>query len=279
MKAMKRAFSTLTCIDADLETVLALAKKHGMTGVEFRLDNAQHICGLDITHAEEIRRMFSDAGIAIVDLATGVNITGLGDLAAEMDKARGCADYAQAVGARGIRVFVGGHQGHIGDVPKENKYAIVRFLRDLCAYAADRRVEVWAETHSSHSTAASMRALCDAVQADNLRIIWDVLHSIEFREAPADSVAILGDLLAHIHLKDARPSDDAEATQYIHTALGAGTFPLAEVLSLLDAADYDGCLSLEWELPWRRELQGCYADADETLAAYNAWLDRALARV
>lgn len=269
---MKLCFSTLTCVDAAPDAVIALLKKYGMDGIEIRLDSAQKAFGLDHSEAEQLRCRFADAGIAIIDLGTGINVTGCGDTEAEMTRAQGCVDLAAALGARAIRIFVGGHQPHFSDVPHEDRYAIVRFVRTLCTYAAQKHIEIWAETHSSHSTAAAMRALADAVCMDNLRVIWDVLHSLEFREAPSDSVCLLGPLLAHVHLKDARPSDDPEATQYIHTALGAGTMPLAEVLSLLRKIGYDGYLSLEWELPWRRELQGCYADTDETLGAYTAWL-------
>ena len=271
---MKPCFSTLTCPDASPDEVIALLKKYNMDGIEIRLDVAQTAFGIGLDGADALRCKFADAGIAIIDLGTGVNVTGLGDTDAEMTKARGCVDLAAALGAGAIRIFVGGHQAHIGDVPREDKYGIVRFVRGLCTYAKEKNVEIWAETHSSHSTAAAMRSLADAVAMDNLRVIWDVLHSIEFRESPADSVAILGDLLAHVHLKDARPSEDADATQYIHTALGAGTMPLSEVLALLRAADYHGYLSLEWELPWRPELAGCYRDADATIGAYAAWLDR-----
>lgn len=271
---MKLCFSTLTCVDASPDEVIALLKKYNMDGIEIRLDVAQTAFGIGLDGADALRCKFTDAGIAIIDLGTGVNVTGLGDTDAEMTKARGCVDLAAALGAGAIRIFVGGHQAHIGDVPREDKYGIVRFIRGLCTYAKEKNVEIWAETHSSHSTAAAMRSLADAAAMDNLRVIWDVLHSIEFRESPADSVAILGDLLAHVHLKDARPSEDADATQYIHTALGAGTMPLSEVLTLLRGADYDGYLSLEWELPWRPELAGCYPDADATIGAYAAWLDR-----
>lgn len=273
MKSFKLAFSTLACVDAPIDAVVTYAKNHGMSGVEIRLDAAQTICGTGLDGADAIRALFADAGIVITDLATGVNVTGLGDLAAEMTKAEGCVQLASAVGASAIRIFVGGHQPKLSAAPKEDTDAIVEFVRTLCSYAKEYGVAVWAETHSSHSTAASMKALSARVGCDNLAVIWDVLHSIEFHESPCESVKHLdGGLLAHIHLKDAREPDDPDASQYIHTALGQGTFPLATVLSLLDEVGYDGYLSLEYELPWRPELQGTYPDTDTLLDAYRAWI-------
>ena len=273
MKQCKRCFSTLTCIDATVDEVIAFAKKHGMAGVEIRLDASQTICGIGLGGAADIRAKFAAADVAVTDLGTGVNVTGLGDPDAEMKKAQGCVLLAEAVGAAAIRIFVGGHQPKLSEPPREDIDAIVTFVRELCVFAAAHGVAVWAETHSSHSTAAAMKALSERVGHPNLAVIWDVLHSIEFHEDPAESVTLLGGLLAHIHLKDAREPDDPDASQYIHTALGAGTFPLARVLSLLDAADYDGYLSLEYELPWRPELKGTYPDTDAILDAYNAWID------
>lgn len=276
MKPFKRSFSTLTCIDATVDEVIALAKNHGMAGVEIRLDKDQTICGIGLDGADAIRAGFAEAGIAVTDLATGVNVTGLEDRAAEMAKAEGCVRLAEAVGAAAIRIFVGGHQPKLSVEPKEDMDNIVSFVRDLCVFAAEHGVAVWAETHSSHSTAASMKALSERVRHENLAVIWDVLHSIEFRETPAESVKLLGNLLAHVHLKDACQPDDPDASQYTHTALGAGTFPLAEVLSLLDKVGYNGYLSLEYELPWRPELKGTYPDTDAILDAYNAWIDASL---
>jgi len=274
---IKRCFSTLTCVDAPIDAVVSYAKKHAMEGVEIRLDAAQTICGKSLDDADAIRALFADAGVTITDLATGVNVTGLGDLDTEMKKAEGCVRLASAVGASAIRIFVGGHQPKLSVEPKEDIGAIVSFVRTLCDFAAEYGVAVWAETHSSHSTAASMKALSERVERGNFAVIWDVLHSIEFRESPAESVKLLADsgLLAHVHLKDARQSDDPDASQYIHTALGAGTFPLAEVLSLLSSVDYAGYVSLEYELPWRPELKGLYADTDAILDAYQAWLNHA----
>lgn len=278
---IKRCFSTLTCIDASIDEVVAYAKNHAMNGVEIRLDAAQTVCGTGIDGAEDIRTLFADAGVVITDLATGVNVTGLGDLAAEMTKAEGCVRLAAAVGASAIRIFVGGHQPKLSVEPKEDIDAIVGFVRALCDFAKGFGVAVWAETHSSHSTAASMTALSERVGRDNLAVIWDVLHSIEFRESPEESVKLLSDagLLAHVHLKDARQPDDPDASQYIHTALGAGTFPLAKVISLLNEVGYGGYLSLEYELPWRPELKDTYADTDAILDAYNAWIGAAEANI
>lgn len=272
---MKRSFSTLTCMNLGLEELAALAQRNGMEGIEIRLDGQQKICGLGADEADKIRKTLGE--LTITDLATGVSAADYSEAMLEMGRA--CIELADAVNCRAIRIFVGGSTPKHSIPPKQDEDGIVRFLRELCPIAAEKNVEVWAETHSSYSSAQAMGALLDRAGMPNLKVIWDVLHSIEYRETPAQSAEYLGSRIAHIHLKDAKSSGDPDATQYIHTALGCGEFPLTETLRCLKALNYDGYLSLEWELPWRPELKDCYRDADETLAAFNKWLDAAEAEL
>lgn len=268
---MKRAFSTLACLEKNLAEVAACAGRNGMTGVEIRLDNGQKICGMGIEDAAAIRETLG--GLTITDLATGVSAADYRE--DQVSLGRQCVDLAEAVGCRAIRVFVGGSTPRHSQPPQQNEDGIVRFLRELCEYAASKKVEVWAETHSSYSSGKAMAELVRRAGKDNLFVIWDVLHTIEYRETAVQSAEYLGDRIAHVHLKDARSTGDPDLTQYRHTALGEGEFPLAEVLRCLKELNYDGFLSLEWELPWRPELKDCYRDTDETLAAFNRWMDSA----
>ncbi len=275
MKKFKRAFSTLTCMNADIDEIIAHANKASIKYLEVRLDPDENLCGLGIEKADEIKAKFENAGCTVLDLATAVSLADKNDVM--LKKAKKCIDFASALGAKGIRIFVGAHMKTFSDVPNQSLDGIAETLMEMCAYAKEKGVEIWAETHSALSTAKSICELCDMVGVDNLKVLWDVIHSMEFQEPVEESVKIMGDRLVHVHLKDGVPQEDKTLTQYRHTALGKGAVPLAKVLKLLEGAGYDGCLSLEWELPWRPELKDCYADADATLAAYNRWLDEASA--
>lgn len=270
---MKRAFSTLACPELSLPDVLALANRCGIPAVEMRLDGAQRICGMGLDKADTIRQLCGDAGVVLTDLATGVSIKAYDP--AQLQMGKDCVTLAAAVGCPAIRVFVGAMVAHFHEVPQQDEAGIVQLLAELCPYAAEQGVQLWLETHSAYSTGRAIRGLIDAVDAPNLYALWDLIHSIEYKEAPAETVRLLGDRLAHVHLKDGRPSGDRDRTQFIHTALGEGEMPVGETLALLRDAGYEGYVSLEWEKPWRPELAHCYPDADATLLAYQAWLDRA----
>ncbi len=270
---MKRAFSTLACMELTFDQLLTTAKAHGMSGIEVRLDRAEKICGLGVEDGPLLRQKCADAGVTLTDLATGVSVSDYSE--AQLAKAKVCVDMANAAGCGAIRIFVGAMVPRFTDKAVESEDGIVRFLQELCPYAQAKNVAVWLETHSTYSTGAAIRRLIDKAGADNLFALWDLIHTIEYGEDPAETLAILGDKLAHVHLKDGAFSGDRNKTAYVHTALGEGEMPLAYFLSLLKNANYDGYLSLEWELPWRPELKDCYPDTDATLAAYNRWLDRA----
>lgn len=273
MKNFKRAFSTLTCMDANIDEILEHAKKSDIRALEIRLDKDDKICGYGTELADELKSKLEAADCTVIDLATAVSLADKND--AMLERAKGCIDLARAVGARAIRIFAGGHMRSFDSVPIQDLDGVAATLKEMCAYAGAKGIEIWAETHSALSTAKSICELCDTVGADNLKVLWDVLHSIEFRESVEDSVSIMGARLAHVHIKDGVQQEDKNLTQYRHTALGKGDMPLGKVLSLLDAADYDGYISLEWEIPWRPELAGCYPDTDATLAAFNRWMDDA----
>lgn len=270
---MKRAFSTLACIELNLPEVLSLANRCGIHGIEMRLTGDQKICGMGMAEADTIRQLCRDSGVCLTDLATGVSVKEY-DLA-QLQMGKNCVDLAEAVGCPALRIFVGAGAGRFSDTIKQDEDGIVCLLRELCAYAAEHQVQIWLETHSTYSTGRSIRRLIDAVGADNLYALWDLIHTIEYGESPAETVRILGNKLAHVHLKDGRHSGDRNRTQYIHTELGEGEMPLGLTLSLLKESGYDGYVSLEWEKPWRAELQHYYPDADATLLAYCDWLDRA----
>jgi sugar phosphate isomerase/epimerase len=115
-----------------------------------------------------------------------------------------------------------------------------------------------------------MKLLLQEVEADNLKVIWDVIHSLEYGETLEDSIAHLGSHIAHVHLKDGVAVSGQ--TEFLHTDLGAGQMPFGAVIQLLRGMHYQGFLSLEWESPWRPEIRHLYPDPLALLNRYAALL-------
>ena len=257
---MKRAFSTLCCLEYSFDEVLILASDTGMDGVELRIDDRRLEATTD---AAEAGRHFKEKGIRICDVASSIFLNG-GNLP---DTAVRYVDLAAQLGAGAVRVFAGGKNAD-GECDVRG---IAEALAKLCDYGAERGVEVWLETHSEVSTGKVCRSIVDMANKDNLKILWDVLHSIEYGETMKETVDHIGDVISHVHLKDGVPS--AEKIEYILTDLGDGDFPFGEVKKVLDGIGFDGYYSLEWESPWCPEIRHLYSDPHDLLKKYNEILD------
>ncbi len=256
---MKKSFSTLCCMNYGLDEIIALAKDGGVPAVELRLDNTR----LDqiFDSAEDWKSAFSNNGVELVDIAAGICVRECELSEYDYKYVR----FAKAVGAKAVRIFGG---INIGDSVCE----MCSGVQKLCDFAKDCGVEIWLETHSEFSTGKMCRQVLDRVKADNLKIIWDVMHSLEYGEALEDSIKYLGDKIVHLHLKDGKPSENGQG-EYIHTDLGEGHFPFKKLLTLMQDAGYNGYYSLEWESFWREEIRDLYPDVTVLLRKYSELLD------
>ena len=261
---MKRAFSTLCCINYTAEEIVELAKNNNLQ-VELRADdnNVENFFGK--------KELFENANVKIINIAASISIIGE-DIS---EKAYRYIDLAENLNAKGVRIFAGKSPQTFQNEIISDIEGIIKGIKKLCEYGKSKNVEIWLETHSELSTGKLCKRILDGVNMDNLKIIWDVLHSIEYKEAISDTVKYLGDKIVHVHLKDAVPPEDMNMCQYVHTDLGAGVLPFEEVISALETMDFNGYLSLEWESPWRPEIRNLYPDPNVLLEKYNNVLDKA----
>ncbi len=268
---MLRSFSTLCCLDAGLDEVIALAKNNGMQGVELRTDqNNETLGGMGISDACVIREAFDKAELKVTDMALSTGIVSYDG--GKIQGAMRGIDFAQKLSAKGVRIFSGHSPLRFSEDSHEDVEGIAKAFRELCDYAKNKNVEVWLETHSSLSTGKAVAPLIELIDRDNMKVIWDIIHSVEYRESPENTVKLLEKKIAHIHVKDGKPNSDNDIIQYIHTDLGKGSVPVKEALSLLDNIGFDGFVSLEWESPWRPEIRDLYPDTNDLLKAYNAFI-------
>lgn len=269
---MKRAFSTLCCLNATPEEVAVLAVNNGIQGVEVRVgDRGTAFGSCTVSQAQTVHGLFEKAGIEVTDMALSCSISEYDY--SQLEIGRSGIDFAAALGAHAVRIFVGAHQAHFTDEVKNDYDGIKKALIELSDYGREKNVAVWLETHSSFSSGKAMRGLLDYVGREDIGVIWDVMHSLEYHETPEETVKLLGGRIAHVHLKDGHPTADADATQYFHTDLGEGTMPVNRVVNALDAIGYEGYYSLEWESPWRKEIRDLYSDVNDLLRKYNDFLD------
>ena len=150
-------------------------------------------------------------------------------------------------------------------------FKATRHIHSIDTVSKETGVEIRIETHNEFSTGRSLKPILDAVPG--VKIIWDVMHSIEMGETPEDTCSLIGDKITHVHIKDGRPYEDPDLISYYYTKLGEGTMPFERIFASLKNIGYKGYYSLEWENAWRKELLGMYENLRELLRDYNAFLD------
>ena len=268
---MKLCFSTLCCLNDDLEQCIGYAVNNGMCGIEPRVNDKSETFGnLTIKDAPRIKKAMAEAGLTIPDLALSCFITE--ENPHQLAVGQAGVDFAAAIQAQAVRIFVGKHQERFSSPVETNKNGIVNSVRALADYAESKQIEVWLETHSCFSSGKAMAELVETVDRKNVKVLWDVAHTVEYHETPEETLCFLGNKISHIHVKDGRPQEDADLTQYHHTDLGKGTLPIKETVRLLEKSGFPGMISLEWESPWRPEIRDLYPDVNDLLRAFRRFV-------
>ena len=268
---MKKAFSTLACQELGYKEVADFALQAEINAFEVRLHKGNRFFDLLLEEVPEAMAYLESRGIVITDLATGVMICDYNKSAIEDGKH--CVDLAVMTKCKGIRVFVGDFVKRFSEKAPDNYVGILKALKELCAYAEKRDVEIWIETHNAFSEGRILAQLIKDVAYDNLKIIWDVMHPYEFGETPKETIDYLGDKIVHIHIKDGVRYEDPDLILCKCTKLGEGTVPVAEIVSLLKEAGYDGYYSLEWESAWREEIRNTFKSLPELLKHFNDYME------
>ncbi len=268
---MKKAFSTVTCLEMSMTEIIEHAKKANIDTLEVRLDKQGNFMGYTLENITEAKAILDKEGISIRDIGTSC---GFRTYAPEMvEKFKSCIDIAAAVGAKGLRVFLGtGYKKHSDKVYCDYD-GMVRAIRESCDYAKPLGVQVWAETHNDFSKGTVLAELIKTVDRDNFKIIWDLIHPYEMGEGAQQTIDALENNIAHVHIKDGRKNEDTNMVNYVYTKLGEGELPIADMIYRLLDNGYDGYFSLEWENEWRSELKGVYNDLDKLLYDFNFFMN------
>ncbi len=268
---LKKAFSTVAAMELDANEVINGAKRANIDTLEVRLGNGGDFMGYTLENMGTVNELLKSNGIKVCDIGAGACYKEYNP--ALIEKYKAAVDMAAAVGAKGVRLFLGNWYKTRDLVPVHDYDGIVKAIKESCDYAARLGIEVWIETHNEFSKGTVLAKLIADVGRDNLKIIWDIIHPYELAETPEETVAALGDRIAHVHIKDGVPSDDPNMIDYTYTRLGEGTLPIARIVKLLIDNGYEGHFSLEWENAWRAEIQNTYTTLDEILSSFNKFMD------
>lgn len=253
------AFTTLACPGWDTPHIMAAAAGYGYDAVEIRLLDGRTLHPVDDSSAiRDAVTQAHQAGLAVCALDTSCRLA-LDDVG----ELRHWVALAGDLRVPLLRVFGGEGAGDDADA------RVVARLAEIAPAAEQAGVVVALETHDAFSSAGRVAAVLAQVPSPAVGALWDSHHPYRMGESPAEVVALLGDRLAHVHIKDARRT--ADGWQLV--LLGEGEVPVREMLTALRDSGYHGYLSVEWEKKWHPEI----AEPDVALPQHRAALGQMLA--
>jgi sugar phosphate isomerase/epimerase len=265
---MKLAFSTLGCPDWSIEQVVEQAARMGYGGVELRLLGAELVpADLPAGERRRIRTLFDDAGLAICCVACSARFASARP-EERADNERLASRYLElAADWRSPLVRVFGGQRPPGVPVEQTAAAVAESLQRLGERGQALGVTVVLETHDDFSAGAAVAAVLAQVASPNVGALWDTHHPYRMGETATQTMALLGDRLRHVHIKDARRRGDG----WELVLLGEGEVPVAEALAAMHAGGYDGWYCVEWEKKWHPEIPPPEVALPQHLAVLRRW--------
>jgi sugar phosphate isomerase/epimerase len=264
--SFSRCFSSLGCPELSLDAVVALAVKHDIPLVELRA------LGGSVDLPAYLQAQFGAPAAMATHLGeTPVRIVALnttlhavGTTVAERDELVAFAPWADALGAKWLRVFDGGTNADADELrAAAETFRWWRTLRAERGWKAD----IMVETHDSLLHADAIARFVAAVPA--AAILWDAHHT--WRKGAEDPVATWRTIrphVVHVHVKDSVGIPSVRHP-FTYVLPGDGEFPIAPLLTALRDDAFAGAVSLEWEKLWHPYLPPL--DTALTTAADRHW--------
>lgn len=244
-------------VSAHFEEALDWSAEQGLKHVEVRVINGTNVVELDDSQLLEVRRLVEERGLFISAVASPLFKCKLdptrkaahGDtfgqreesLDAHLAKLDRAAEIAKLLGTSRIRIFSFWREEN----PSLYRDEIIRQLRKA-AETAERHGVVLLLENEPACNGGFAEEVADLVRGTGspaLKGLWDPGNeAYGGREAYPSGYAVMKDVLAHIHLKDAYIREDGTARC---VPLGSGVVPVIAQLKALLADGYDGLFTLE----------------------------------
>lgn len=247
------SFSTIACPDYTVEQIVAAAQRYGYDGVELYALAGQRLTpALLEAHVETIRRAFKADDVPIVCLNSWAHLatTDRAERAAQEAQIARAFELANTLQCPLVKTFGGEIPA---GVPLTEVYdSMAESIMRLCERARRFGVRLVLETHDAFSRGAAVAELLRRVDNPAFAALWDVHHTYRMGETIDETAALIGDRVAHAHVKDAVRHGDG--WQFV--LLGEGELPVPDLITWLVTRGFDGYVSVDWEKMWHPDLAG-----------------------
>ncbi|MBU2670201.1 sugar phosphate isomerase/epimerase [Actinoplanes bogorensis] len=267
---MRIAGHTLGTPDQTVPEALRLFRGAGLDAAEVILQDGYRsgIAPGDPRAVADAAAAATGEGVDIVALTPytmDINDPGETVRSRAVDELKHAVDVAGELGAGRIRVYAGRWQPGRPD-EAAHWAALTRSLQELGAYADGTGVHLCVENHFGTMTqsAVATAKLVREVGSPHVRVLYDQANlTFTHDEGYEPALAVQGDLISHVHVKDLVFTDanqpfhaagtarvEAEERAVRSRVVGDGILPWQAILGCLQELGYDGILSLEYEYRW-----------------------------
>lgn len=265
------AFSTLACPHWSLQEVIANAQAMGYDGIEWRGGTEGHLQpALPRAERAALQRRMQEAGL--VSLAVTSYTSFVFDdphmREANVEQLKHHLDLASDIRANYVRAFL----NEATPVSRiESAYPrIVDCLALVLPHARDVGVGIALEHHDDFIRTAALVPILDQLDDPLLGAVWDIGNAWSAGESPEEGIRNLGERIFYVQVKDGI----GQRPHWHLTEVGQGEVPLSAALQLLDARNYGGWLSVEWEYAWHPELTPPESALPRALDWIREWMAR-----
>ncbi len=237
----------------DIPGFIQEAKRLGVEGVEL-LDFFWRDIPAEMPN---VLAALQDTGLAVgvYSVANDFISAHESERAAQVHKIRDGVDMAVQFGAKTVRVFG-------GDVTPEFTYEqcllwIIEGLTEAARYAYDKGITLALENHGRLvGRSDQVEVVLNAVASPALKANPDTGNFLLVHQPPHTAVAALAARAAMCHFKDFKVVPDdyqgfsytgIEGLKFAGTAIGEGEVDLADCVTALRQAGFDGWLNIEYE--------------------------------
>ncbi|UVI28321.1 sugar phosphate isomerase/epimerase family protein [Paenibacillus spongiae] len=244
-------------VSADFEEALDWTAKQGLKHVELRVINGRNVVELQDDELREVRRLVEQRGLYISAVASPVFKCKLdpsrksahGDTFGQQEesvdahfaKLTRVIDIAKLLGTHRIRIFSFWREENAAQYREE----VIGHLKRAAETAERQGVLLLLENEPACNGgfAEEVAELVRGTGSPALKALWDPGNeAYGGREAFPAGYAVMKELAAHIHLKDAYIREDGTARC---VPLGSGAVPVIAQMKALLADGYDGLFTLE----------------------------------
>jgi sugar phosphate isomerase/epimerase len=244
---MKIGFSSLTCPQWDLQTIITKAAEIGFDGVELNGVSGQTRHGLLPELAakpEETGSLLEEHNVELMCLSTSATLdhidpTRLAQARAEIVE---CIELAGKLGCPNVRILPG--RMRTLDSPARALSRIAYALQPLIPVATESKVTLLLENGGDYVASDAVWFLVDALNHPAARCCWNQFTALYEGERPTTSIPRLAQKLGAVHLCDGE--FDARGALLDYKPLGEGDAEIAKQIELLKGIAYQGYLVIEW---------------------------------